>query len=143
MKNNNFTAFQSYISNLRLTGGGGTNTQNPLAGLDAAGDIPRSHNQRIIILITDALPWLEVQSSHRMRVPRYSRVLDKLNYESETPVFALTRSHDLFSDITEDTFGQWFDIRKIEKKEISIDYVFNQIGEHLNTLHNEEFIVAD
>ena len=143
INNNNFTAFQSYVSNLRLTGGGGTNTQNPLAGLDAAADIPRSHNQRIIILITDALPWLEVHNSHRRRVPQYSKVLDKLHSQSETPVFALTRSHDLFFDLTEDTLGQWFDIRKIEKEEISIDYVFNQIGEHLNTLYNGEVIIAD
>ena len=144
---NNFMVFQNYISNLRLVGGGGTNTQNPLAGLLAAANIPRSDNQRIIVLITDALPWLEIHSLSRLMVPRYSRVLNRLSsqtfYQPGMQVFALTRSHHLFSDLTEDTFGQWFDIRKIEKKEISIDQVFNQIGEHLNILHKIEYLVED
>lgn len=144
--NNYFSFFQNHISNLKLTGGGGTNTQNPLLGLLAAANIPRSDNQRIVILITDALPWLEGQTLPRRPVPLHSTVLDRLSSQIPNqpgiPVFALTRSHDLFSEITEDTSGQWFDIHDIINRKTGLDDVSHQIREHLNILR-AEYIVED
>lgn len=123
--------------------------QNSLAGLlEAAEARWGAVNQHIIILITDAQPWiyLEYKSQNLpFEVPIYERILNALQGIS---VFTLTHDATWLSkewsglpSITQASSGQWFDLEKLQNKAINIGSILNQIRDQWNILYKAEYIV--
>ena len=125
--------------------------QNSLAGLLAAAKTGWGiGNQHIIILITDAQPWIHLEYKSLnlpFQVPRYESVLNALQ---GIQVFTLTHnapwlSKDWsgFPSVVQATSGQWFDLKKLEKKVTNISPIFNQVRDQWNILHKIEYFVED
>ena len=147
--NENTVKFLNDLSRLKLYRGD-TYHENVLGGLlSAARHTPWSPgNQRMVILVTDALFWVPLYSHPEARTSsNYLTVLNALR-ENNIQVFALTHDYDGFSknyfkdpSLVEATSGQWFNIKTLEEK--NMQTVFDHIRDQLNIFYKIEYFVED
>ena len=152
-QNENLIAFLDEISKLELRGGGGGRKENALAGLLAsAQNTPwKIGHQRIIVLATDAQFWNRIDPRlSNIIVPSYENVLSALTTRN-IQVFTMTYDYMGFSknyfsqqsSVVEATGGQWFDLKKLRDKEITIEAIVQQIKNQFHTIYTIEYFVDD
>lgn len=153
VRNENLDWFEDYLARLK-PGGGGKPLENSLGGLLEAsrGTGWGTHRQRAIILITDINFWF--LPNHRNEpearwAPYYDDVTESLE-KSGALVFPITpRMHAYASDfykkpqVTKINGGEWFDLRELERGRITMDGIFNKIGQYIVTDYAIEYAVED
>ena len=150
-QNENALKFLNDISRLKLHKGYNEYHENALGGLLAAAEHTpwKPGNQRMIVLVTDALFWTPLDSSRpeSRTAPDYPTVLNTL-VENNIQVFALTQDYSGFSknsfelpSLVEATSGRWFDIKDLDEN--TIRPIFNHIRDQFNIFYKIEYFVGD
>lgn len=149
-KNENLDWFEDYLTRLDPDGGGKP-LENSLGGLlEAASGTPwGSNNQRVIVLITDINFWFKPNHKNEPEArtaPYYDDVIAGLK-GSQALVFPITPNihayaKDFYSkpSVTKINGGQWFDMKKLEKGQISMDDIFKDIGNFIMTDYEVEYL---
>ena len=149
----NILKFLSDLSRLKLHRGG-VYQENALGGiLEAARHTPWSPgNQRMIVLVTDALFWTPLNNGsygyESRTAPWYETVLDSVTTQNAIQVFAITQDHGGFSkdyfkqsSLVKATSGQWFNIKTLEEQDMQT--IFDHIRDQLNVFYKIEYFVED
>lgn len=145
--------FLDFLSRLDPEGGDQPKENSLGAIVDAATVTPwDAHNQRVIIPITDIGFWImpiDRNKEEARRAPTYEQLMTAVK-NSHAMVFPITPKMPAFSknyfqhpSLPKMSGGEWFDLRKLEKGQTTMDEIFEKIGDVITTNYVVEYNVED
>lgn len=145
--------FLDFLSRLDPEGGDQPKENSLGAIVDAATVTPwDAQNQRVIIPITDIGFWImpiDRNKEEARHAPTYEQLMTAVK-NSHAMVFPITPKMPAFSknyfqypSLPKMSGGEWFDLRKLEKGQTTMDDIFEKIGDVITTNYVVEYNVED
>ncbi|MCB0393267.1 MAG: VWA domain-containing protein [Bdellovibrionales bacterium] len=152
-ENENLVHFLEQVTKLKAEGGGDPR-ENALGGaLEALKNTPwHSNSQRMVILFTDAYFWFLPHHKNEREAqwaPYYDDVLEAIE-NAGAQVFVIGPKAGGFDkdwfghpSLPDHSGGQWFNIEKLRKGEVTLASIFDYIIEQVKTVYNLKYFAEN